>query len=178
MRAISSRAELRSLQLSAERAARESEAARRARLPAPTLFGGLKRADGDGRRERGGVLGLNVSVPLFDNGNRDAARWTAERARVDAQREAIEHEIRHEIARASETFALRQSALSSDQPTAADELTRIAEVAYREGEVGILGLLDAVRTSSRARMRDIEVRLDARLAQIALERAVGDVLWP
>lgn len=178
MRAISSRAELRSLQLSAERAARESEAARRARLPAPTLFGGLKRADGDGRRERAGVLGLNVSVPLFDNGNRDAARWTAERARVDAQREAIEHEIRHEIARASETFALRQSALSSDQPTAADELTRIAEVAYREGEVGILELLDAVRTSSRARMRDIEIRLDARLAQIALERAVGDVLWP
>ena len=29
--------------------------------------------------------------------------------------------------------------------------TRIAEVAYREGEVGILELLDAVRTASRAR---------------------------
>jgi outer membrane protein TolC len=54
----------------------------------------------------------------------------------------------------------------------------IAEVAYREGEVGILELLDAVRTSSRARLRSIEIRLEARLAQIALERAVGDVLWP
>ena len=55
---------------------------------------------------------------------------------------------------------------------------QIAEVAYREGEIGILELLDAVRTSSRARMRSIDIRFDARLAQIALERAVGDVLWP
>lgn len=55
---------------------------------------------------------------------------------------------------------------------------QIGVVAYREGEVGILELLDAVRTSSRARIRNVEIRLDARLAQIALERAVGDVLWP
>jgi len=44
--------------------------------------------------------------------------------------------------------------------------------------VGILVLLDAVRTASRARMRDIEMRLDVRLAQVALERAVGEGLWP
>ena len=41
-RAASSRAELRALQRSAERAVLESDAARRARLPAPTLFGGLE----------------------------------------------------------------------------------------------------------------------------------------
>jgi outer membrane protein TolC len=39
-------------------------------------------------------------------------------------------------------------------------------------------LLDAVRTAARARNRIIDVRLDTRLAQIALERAVGDTLWP
>jgi outer membrane protein TolC len=39
-------------------------------------------------------------------------------------------------------------------------------------------LLDAARTSSRARMRDLERRLDVRLAEIALERAVGEGLWP
>ncbi len=55
---------------------------------------------------------------------------------------------------------------------------RTAEVGYREGEMGILGLLDAVRTAARARERNIEVRLGTRLAQIALERAVGEVLWP
>ena len=55
---------------------------------------------------------------------------------------------------------------------------QIAVVAYREGEVGILELLDAARTASRARVRTIDMRLEARLAQIALERAVGDILWP
>ena len=177
-RAGSTRAELRALQRSAERAAQESDAARKARLPAPTLFGGLKRADVESGRERGGVFGLTVSVPLFDAGGREAARWDAERARIDAERASIELQIRSEIVRASEALALRQAAVAEDQEASGDELTRIAEVAYREGEVGLLELLDAVRTSSRARTRSIDLRLEARRAQIALERAVGDVLWP
>lgn len=177
-RAASTRAELRALQLSAERASLESDAARRARLPAPLLFGGLKRADDDIGRRRGGVFGLNVSVPLFDAGGREAARWAAERGRVESERVFIEQQIRADIARASEALSVRQSAVSQDQEAAADELTQIAEVAYREGEVGILELLDAVRTAFRARTRSIDIRLEARLAQIALERAVGDVLWP
>jgi outer membrane protein TolC len=177
-RALSTRAELRALARSAERAALESDAARRARLPSPTLFGGLKRADDAAGRQRGGVLGVSVSVPLFDTGGREAARWSAERARVESERAAIEQQIRAEIARASEALTLRLAAVSGDQEATGEELMRIAEVAYHEGEVGILELLDAVRTASRARTRTIEIRLDARLAQIALERAVGDVLWP
>ena len=177
-RAMSSRAELRALQRSADRAELESVAARRARLPAPTLFGGLKRAADESGRDRGGVFGVSVSVPLFDTGGREVARWQAERSRVEAERASVEHQIRAEITRASDTLALRQAAALEDAEGAGDELTQIAEVAYREGEVGILELLDAVRTASRARMRSIELRLDARLAQIALERAVGDVLWP
>lgn len=177
-RAASTRAELRALQLSAERAALESDAARRARLPSPTVFGGLKRAGEDSGRQRGAVFGVNLSLPLFDAGGREAARWAAERTRAESERAAIEHRIRAEIARAFEALTLRQAAVSQDQAAAGDELMRIAEVAYREGEVGILELLDAVRTASRARTRSIDIRLDARLAQIALERAVGDVLWP
>jgi cobalt-zinc-cadmium efflux system outer membrane protein len=177
-RAVSTRAELRALQRSAERAALESDAARRARLPSPTLFGGLKRADEDAGRQRGGVIGVSVSVPLFDTGGREAARWAAERARVESERGAVEQQIRAEITRASEALTLRRAAVLGDQEASGEELMRIAEVAYREGEVGILELLDAVRTASRARTRTIEIRFDARLAEIALERAVGDVVWP
>jgi outer membrane protein, heavy metal efflux system len=177
-RATSTRAELRALQQLGQRATFEAEAARRSRLPSPTLFGGMKRADDVSGRETGGVFGVSVALPLFDAGGRDAARWEAERARVDAERGSIESRIRSEISGASEVLAVRQAALSQEQPGAAEELSQIAEVAYREGEVGILELLDAVRTASRARIRGIELRLDARLAQIALERAVGDILWP
>ncbi|HEU5287362.1 MAG TPA: TolC family protein, partial [Candidatus Limnocylindria bacterium] len=176
-RAAETRAELRALREAAARADLESDAARLARRPSPTFFGGLKRAD-TSRRETGGLFGVSMAVPLFDGGGREAARWTAERARVDAEREAMGQRIQSEISGASETLAVRQAALAQDADGGGDELVTIAEVAYREGEIGILELIDAFRTASRARLRTIELRLGARLAQIALERAVGDVLWP
>jgi cobalt-zinc-cadmium efflux system outer membrane protein len=177
-RASSARAELRVLTAAMRQATSEAEAARRARLPAPTLFGGFKRADTDGIRERGGVFGVTVGVPLFDRGGREAARWTAEGDRVAAERAATERRIHSEIAGAAEVLALRQAALAQEDPASAKELAQIAEVAYREGEVGVLELLDAVRTAARARDRAIDIRLDARLARIALERVVGEPLWP
>ena len=177
-RATATRAELRALQQLGQRATFEADAARRSRLPSPSVFGGMKRTGDVSGRETGGVLGVSVALPLFDAGGREAARWEAERARVDAERLSLESRIRSEITGASEVLAVRQAALSQEQQGAAEELVQIAEVAYREGQVGILELLDAVRTASRARIRSIDVRLDARLAQIALERAVGDTLWP
>jgi cobalt-zinc-cadmium efflux system outer membrane protein len=177
-RATTARAELRALHQLAQRATFEAEAARRSRLPSPNVFGGLKRADGAEGRERGGVIGLSLSIPLFDTGARESARWSAEGARIEAERLAIERRIRGEIGGALEVLVLRQGAVTLAQPEAVDELVQIAEVAYREGEVGILELLDSVRTASRARMRLIDTRLDARLAEIALERAVGETLWP
>jgi outer membrane protein TolC len=177
-RAISTRAELRILEQLDQRAAFEADAAKKARLPSPTVFGGIKRADNMAERETGGVFGVNLSVPVFDSGRRDAARWDAERTRVEAERAAVEYRIRVEIAAASEVLRLRQAAVAEEQTGTADELMQIAVVAYGEGEIGILELLDAVRTASRARTRSIELQLEARLAQIALERAVGDTLWP
>lgn len=177
--ATSTRADLRALQQLGARTMFEAEAARRARLPSPNVFGGVKRAADDAAgTDTGTVFGLSLAVPLFDAGRREAARWHAERTRVEAERAAIEHRIRSEIAGASEVLSVRQAAVSQDQQSAADELVQIADVAYREGEVGILELLDAVRTAARARNRSIDLRLDVRLAQIALERAVGDTLWP
>ena len=178
IRATSTRAELRALEQLGQRATFEAEAARRSRRPSPNLFGGVKRADDLSGRKTGGVFGVTAALPLFDDGGREAARWEAERSRVEAERMFIEYRIRSEITGASEVLTLRQAALSQEQQGTAEELVQIAVVAYREGEVGILELLDAARTASRARTRSIDLRLDARLAQIALERAVGDTLWP
>jgi outer membrane protein, heavy metal efflux system len=125
------------------------------------------------------VFGLNVTIPLFDTGARDAARWTAEGVRIAAERTAIEQQVRAEVVRAAEAMALRQQAIAdAGDDAVAAELVTTAEVAYREGEIGIVVLLDAARTASRARLRDLERRLDVRLAEIALERAVGEELWP
>ena len=67
---------------------------------------------------------------------------------------------------------------AAEGASAAGDLTDIALIAYREGEVGILELLEAYRTVARARIRAVDMRFAARLAQIALERAVGEMLWP
>jgi cobalt-zinc-cadmium efflux system outer membrane protein len=177
-RARSTRAELRALERAGQHARLEALAAQRARRPAPVVFGGMKRADDASARQRGAVLGVNLSLPLFDSGGREAARWDAERARAAGARAAVEDQIRAEVTRASEALRLRTAAVADDQDAPGEELLQVAEVAYREGEVGILELLDAVRTASRATTRTIDTQLEARLAQIALERAVGDVLWP
>jgi cobalt-zinc-cadmium efflux system outer membrane protein len=178
-RARATRAELRAIQAAGEHATLEADAARRARFPGPVVSGGLKRADTGSERERGGVFGLSLAVPLFDTGAREAARWSAEGARIAAERTAIEQQVHSEIQRGVEALTRRRQALGRGTGDALGaELVTTAEVAYREGEIGVAALLDAVRTASRARLRDLERRLDLRLAEIALERAVGEGLWP
>ena len=178
-RALAARGEVRALSAAVERFRLEADAARRAKLPAPTVLGGLKRADSATGRESGGLFGINVMVPLFDSGSRDVERWLAERDRADAERLLMTQTIRAQVTAAHEVLALRQDALrSADAAAVAGELTKIAEVSYTEGESGILELLDAHRTAARARIRVIDMRLAARLAQIALERVVGDTIWP
>ncbi len=178
-RALMTRGELRALSAAAERFRLEADAARRAKLPAPTIVGGLKRADGASGREGGGLFGVNVTVPLFDSGRRESARWLAERDRTEAERALTTQRIRAQVAATSEVLALRQQAIrAADAASPASELTQIAEISYTEGEAGILELLDAHRTAARARIRAIDMRLAARLTQIALERVVGDTVWP
>ena len=178
-RATAAHPRLRALQLASERFRLEAEAARRARGPIPALIGGMKRAEAPEGYDVGGLFGISVNIPLFDTGRRDAARWIAERDRADAERTLAAQSIRARVAAAAEVLALRQEAVhAADSAAPGDELSRIAEVAYTEGDVGILELLDAYRTAARARIRAIEMRLAARLAQIALERAVGETIWP
>ena len=178
-RALMSRGELRALEAASERFRLEADAARRAKLPAPTLVGGLKRADAIAGRESGGLLGITATIPLFDSGRREAARWLAERDRTEAERAVTTQNIRAQVVATTEVLALRQDAVrASDAASPAGELAQIAEVSYTEGEAGILELLDAHRTAARARIRAIDMRLAARLAQIALERVVGDTIWP
>ncbi|MEX2262716.1 MAG: hypothetical protein WD696_12240 [Bryobacteraceae bacterium] len=54
------------------------------------------------------------------------------------------------------------------------ELVRIATVAYQEGEIGILQLLDAYRVQRQARLRVLAIQAAVKDAQIELERAVGE----
>jgi outer membrane protein TolC len=122
---------------------------------------------------------VSVTLPLFDTGRHDSARWLAERDRTEAERALATQTIRAQIAAAREVLELRQEAIrTGDAGSPATELMQIAEISYIEGEAGIIELLDAHRTAARARIRAVDLRLAARLTQIALERGVGETLWP
>ena len=179
-KAATSRAELRALDSSARRFTLEGEAAERAVGPAVTVAGGVKRADDRNDTRTGGVVGVSVTLPLFNRGARDVTRWSAERARVAFDRAVVEAAIRAEITTAAAILSLRRqvAAMTRDALTSADELVTMADVAYREGEAGILQLLDAYRTRGRAQERAAAAALELRLGEIALERAVGVPLWP
>jgi cobalt-zinc-cadmium efflux system outer membrane protein len=177
-RATGARAELRALGLAADRARREIAVVRGLRGPQPTVIAGIKRADDDGERQRGGLFGLSVSIPLFDTGRREGARWDAEARRIEAERVALEQRIRAEVIGAAAVLKARQELLAPSGADSADDLVAMADVAYREGDIGIVALLDALRAAARSKTRDVDVQLEARLAQVALERAVGGVLWP
>jgi outer membrane protein, heavy metal efflux system len=179
-RALATRAELRALDAAVRQFELEADVARRATGLAPTISAGLKRAgEGDVTRA-GAVLGVSVAVPLFNRGANEAARWTAERARVEFELVTMQANIRGQITRAFEALTVRRQStpLVRAAVSSADELIAIADVAYREGEIGILELVDAYRTAARARGRAIEADLNLALSEIALERAVGVSLWP
>ena len=58
------------------------------------------------------------------------------------------------------------------------ELARIAQIAYREGEQGILELLDAQRVSLLSQLRVLELSASAKQAEIELDRAAGEEVLP
>ena len=58
------------------------------------------------------------------------------------------------------------------------ELRRIAQLAYDEGESGILELLDAHRTALAMQLRALAARYEAKTAEIDLNRAIGIEVKP
>ena len=107
-KAATSRAELRALDSSARRFILESEAAKRAVGPAATINGGVKRADDNNDMRTGGVVGISLTLPLFNRAARDVTRWNAERARVEFERAVVEAAIRAEITTAAAILSLRR----------------------------------------------------------------------
>jgi cobalt-zinc-cadmium efflux system outer membrane protein len=84
--------------------------------------------------------------------------------------------MQSEIQGAREVLTIRREALAAYQPELASEgaeLTRMTRVAYEEGEVGILELLDSLRVNRLASLRLLELQAGVREAFIELERAVG-----
>jgi len=184
-RAIASRGEYRAEQRAVARYKLEEQAARRLRIPDPQVSAGLKRADVisgilpnplSNVTSTGVVFSLSVPLPIFNSGRYEVARYRAEQEQAMARAAVLARQIQTDIQGAREVLTIRREALVAYQrelESAGVELTRITRVAYEEGEVGILELLDSLRVNRLASLRLLDLQAGVREAFIELERVVG-----
>lgn len=155
----------------------DQQAASRLRRPQPIAAVGWKQT-ADGFRSGGGYsFSVGVALPLFNRGQADVAAFGAALTAAQAERDALVVEIEQEVRGAHARAGLLQALTDEYQRDALDrsrQLVRIATIAYDDGELGILELLDAHRSLANAELRAAELRAEARLAMIRLDRAIGE----
>lgn len=182
-RAMAGREDYRAELRRAEQYRFEQRAAERLRYPEPILNAGLKRADvgqrgaGSSSIANGPVIGVTVPIPLFNKGQTEVARYTAEQERVAARLQILSQQIRASVEGTVQAFNIRAKTRDEYARELADtgpELVRIATVAYQEGEIGILQLLDAYRTQRAAQLRMLDIHTAVKEAQIELEKVIGE----
>lgn len=159
----------------------EAEAADRLRIPNPVVSGGLKRAEIGDRYANGPVLSVSIDLPLFNKGQVDKQLAEAKADRTRARRRVLENQILADVRAAHNSLRLRREIASGYQARSgrrAEELREIAEIAYQEGELGILELLDSYRVDQRAELRLLELQVAAKLAEVEFDRAIAKELLP
>jgi cobalt-zinc-cadmium efflux system outer membrane protein len=179
--ALAERADLMALQQEARQQEIDLQAARRQRFPEPILSAGWKRVEVLGRSDTGFVGSLMVPLPVFQHGKYAAVRARAAASQVDLQKEILARKIRAEVQSAlARAQAARQAAgrFGGDVERRAGDLRHIAQLAFDEGESGILELLDAVRTSLRMELQALAARHEARREQINLDHVMGREVRP
>ncbi len=175
--ALASRAEFRAQTSRLSQLSLEQLAAERAKIPEPMVNAGLKRTQtGPGQNGSGAVFGVTIPLPLFNKGQTEVARLSAEQDRIRAQRDQLTQQVTALVSGAYDLYTARASALAAFERETGDsgaELLRVTRVGYEEGELGILQLLDAYRLMRQTALRRLELQLAVKESEIELSRAAG-----
>ncbi|PYQ88540.1 MAG: hypothetical protein DMG02_16745 [Acidobacteria bacterium] len=174
-RAESVRGELLALRKEIDAAHFSARAADRRTVPEPEIVAGTKSSTFGGG-DIGSVLTLQAVVPLFDRGRPERALAQARASQAEARADAFRLALRSEVAALRAAVLERRDTAERYRSAAVDsagQIERIAQVSYDAGERGILELLDAYRTGSSARIRQVALDLATRQAELELEFVGG-----
>jgi len=154
----------------------EKRAAKRWFLPQFTLEAGLKSTKLGGEQERGIFIAAKVPIPAFNRQQPELARARAKIALAKGEKALAL--ATHEADRRSLQTQLHQLRTSGTRYQAdaiknSRELVKIARLAYEEGEMEILTLLDALKTMRDAQLKGLEFEFEARSLTIELEALGG-----
>jgi outer membrane protein, heavy metal efflux system len=171
--ALTRRGEVAAAEAALESARAASSVERRERIPDLTATGGYK-TQSDGLT--GAFLGLSLPLPLWDRrgGAVEAAeaRVAAAEYRLALTRRQVENDVRHAVETYASLARRAELAASWASDEAAD-LLEIARVAYLEGEMELIELLDAAEALREAQAAEARLRADLWAGYYDVERAVG-----
>jgi len=176
-RALAIRGDYKARQKLVEQFLFAQRAAERLRIPEPSVIAGVKRAEVFAGMGTGPFVALSVPLPVFNKGKTEVARFRAEAERTQARCQTLEQQIFAELNGAYSALELRRGAADEYRrgfETQGQRLEQIAQTGYQEGELGILGLLDAWRVSLQSKLKLLELDTAAKQAEIELERVVGE----
>jgi cobalt-zinc-cadmium efflux system outer membrane protein len=121
-------------------------------------------------------LGFALPLPLFDRRGAAASEAGAARAGAEAHLALVRRQAENDLRLAFDAYqaARERARLFADELLAEPEaLLRVARVAYAEGEMTLVELLDAVDAFRTARVAAVNARRDLWVAYFDFERAGG-----
>jgi outer membrane protein, heavy metal efflux system len=170
------RAEVRAAEAELEAAEAALALQRRLRIPDLTLSGGFKhQADG----YQGAVFGVSVPLPFWDRNRGGIAEAEALLSAARTRRELALRGAESDIRRAWETHRSLEDRMREIGGTLLPEsagLLETARLAYAEGEMSLLELLDAADAYRGARESITALLAEYLSAAYELERATGQLL--
>ncbi len=174
--ALDGRDDLRAARLRGDSADQLAAEAARAWIPGLGLSAGVMSQDVGADTAIGYTVGLAIALPIFDRGRAAGARARAARRTADADARVIAVKVPAAL-RATHVALERRIAqaelFATAQLSRLEALLRAAETGYREGDRSVVELLDAYQTARDTRLRDLELRRDARTAELDLWLVLG-----
>jgi outer membrane protein, heavy metal efflux system len=171
--AAAGRADVRAAEAEVEAAEAVTTLQRRLRIPDVTLSGGFKhQADG----YQGAVVGVSVPLPLWDRNRGGIAEAEANLAAARTRRELALRSAESEIRRAWEARRSLEERMRVIGETLLPEsagLLETARLAYAEGEMSLVELLDAADAYRGAREAVTALVAEYLSAAYELEHATG-----
>jgi outer membrane protein TolC len=123
-----------------------------------------------------------VVVPIYAGNRRKFSQQEADAALRAEQyrRDALEQQIRGEIGRALADVksSAEKLAITDVRIEQASQALEIARSRYQSGTMTNMDILDAETALAEARLAREQVLLSCRLSRVALQQAVGAVVWP
>lgn len=155
-----------------EAAELEVSAARKETFPTIDLEAGYKKRTGG---FHGLVFGVSIPLPLFDRNQGGRSRAEATLVQEKTIYEAMTKAAAAEVDVLRERMASLQNRIADILRDIArsQELTRIAGIAYEEGEMGLLEFLDAARSEKDLVIEKNTAVYDYWSAYFNLEKAMG-----